>query len=81
MSRVLILKSPTWGGMPVLHAVPYQLRILAAKHPVAQEWLRLVDTSQIEEVIIEEDAYPRLIEALREAGIIHAGRAAELRRM
>jgi hypothetical protein len=76
--QVLIMKSKGWGGMPLMRAIPSQLRMLARGNPVAEEWLRLVDASRFQEIVIDDDVYPRAIAALQQAGIIHAGRAVEL---
>lgn len=80
MARVLIIKSPAWGGMPLMRTIPLQLRILAHGHPVAEEWLRLVDQSRVEEVVIDDATYPRLIDVLQVMGMINADRASQLRR-
>lgn len=76
--KILIIKPTEWGAMPVLHSIPPQLRILAAKHPVAQEWIRLIDESKIDELPIDDANYPDVIKALQNVGLINAARAAQL---
>jgi hypothetical protein len=65
--------------MPLMRAIPSQLRMLARGNPVAEEWLRLVDASRFHEIVIEDELLPRAIDALQSAGILNSAQACKLR--
>lgn len=72
MSKIMIVKSREWGKMPAIHVVPGQLRLLINKsgNPVANEWLRLIGDSRIEEITVADSEMDSIVNFIKCIGLI-----------
>jgi hypothetical protein len=69
MTIAIILKTG-WGDMPMVHAMPTQLRTLiaASGHPVAKRWLELFDQTRCQEISLSDSDMEKVRGFLKSLG-------------